>query len=209
MKCRAASLTHVLHERPELLTALAPGPPWKTQSRMEKLSVPKLLVVLPPGKGDGKLCSTRPVRRRLTVQQLLATTRHLLPSGRGMTSLHRRCASSCGCSMSCAAKSKTHPEVMGSDVGRWRGRACRSTRRAHQADPRSGGTSVIHSGCMSCPAKWCRALSGCLCSMLSSCCAAFCSSSPWVGPASCLALSSASCLQHGSSDVPDARPAVP
>ena len=71
---------------------LAPASPWKTQSRMEKLSAPELLAVLPPGKGEGQLCRTRPVRRRLTVQQLLAMTRHPLPSGRGITSLHRRCA---------------------------------------------------------------------------------------------------------------------
>ena len=152
IKCLAGSLTQVLHQQHSLLAALAPAPPWKTQSRMEKLSVPKLLLVLPPGKGDGKLCSTRPVRRRLTVQQLLAMTRHRLPSGRGMASLHRRCASYCGCLMSPAAESKTHAEAWGPDVSRWQGRACYSTSHAHQADPRSGGTSVIHSGCMSCPA---------------------------------------------------------
>ncbi len=40
---------------------------------------------LPPGSADGKWCSRRPFRKRLTVLPLLATTMTRLPSGRGRT----------------------------------------------------------------------------------------------------------------------------
>ena len=157
---------------------------WYTASRMVWASGGAHGACEPPGSAEGNVCRIAPDRVRLTVRACDATTRQRCPCGLGRTIL--RCMHTCPFS-----NVAVHPTCIDfkSQCRVQNGTQWGVELGEHQLLARPPGTSVSHSGCMSCCAWKSRKPAPCLplepCGgrgsnvSLSCCCSA--STSPLVG----------------------------